>query len=296
MDYELYHDESQEAGYWHGILLVPACKKLQLIDYLQEARNNTRYFHPLSLKKVRNLGRIYDCADAWVQIGVASLMSTTIGAGYQIFLGKRQKGKKVYSFFSSCVGAKFILFRETESHSDMNNYPDHASKIETTFRMGLKGGLHLLGRDDEYIHVIIIHFDGHEHYGRHLDMDRAVRRLEGLRDYCSISTDHDLIDDRSSDYRRNDSQEYDDCQLLQLADLLVGSFRTILGVATKDIHKTLAHPLRELVIRYRQGYARMQKSRWRNSFCISQCYLENGRWRFETIEYPPKNNRQLSLF
>jgi hypothetical protein len=47
MDYELYHDESQEAGYWHGILLVPGH---------EEARDNTGYYHPFSLKKVRNPG------------------------------------------------------------------------------------------------------------------------------------------------------------------------------------------------------------------------------------------------
>ncbi len=26
MDYDLYHDESKEGGYWHGMLLVP-CEK-----------------------------------------------------------------------------------------------------------------------------------------------------------------------------------------------------------------------------------------------------------------------------
>lgn len=27
MDYDLYHDESQEGGYWHGMLLVPREKR-----------------------------------------------------------------------------------------------------------------------------------------------------------------------------------------------------------------------------------------------------------------------------
>jgi hypothetical protein len=29
----------------------------------------------------------------------------------------------------------------------------------------------------------------------------------------------------------------------------------------------------------------MQRSRWKNSFCISQCYLEHEKWEFDVIDY-----------
>lgn len=294
-DYELYHDESKKVGYWHGLFLVPTHKKELIIDYLHRARNYTGYSFPVSLKRIRKRGKLYDRANSWLQIGIGSLRSQTKSQKYPIFLGEKENYHYLYPYFEHHIGTEFILFRETKSHKEMNNFPDHASKIETTFRMGLKGGLHLLGRDDEYLHITRIHFDGYEHYQRHVDTDRVRGRLKGLRDYCSISNDRELIDDRSSDHRKDDCQDYEDCQLLQLTDLLVGSFRTVLGATPNEIHRSIVHPVRELVNRYRQGYARMQNSRWRNSFCMSQCYLDDGSWKFEAIEYE-LNDLQLPLF
>lgn len=69
MDYELYHDESKVDGYWHGILLVPVAKKQMLLQLLSQARQNTSYEEPLSIKRIKKQNRVYDCADSWVQIG-----------------------------------------------------------------------------------------------------------------------------------------------------------------------------------------------------------------------------------
>ena len=38
MDYEIYHDESKEYGYWHGILLVPTVTKAIIVENLEKAR------------------------------------------------------------------------------------------------------------------------------------------------------------------------------------------------------------------------------------------------------------------
>jgi hypothetical protein len=168
----------------------------------------------------------------------------------------------------------------------MTGHKDNASKIETTFRFGLKGGLHFLGSNEEPISIEKIHFDGYEHHHRHIDRARIIDRLDGLREYCHISSRPDLIDDRRSDHNDSASQEYDDCQFLQLTDLLIGCFRTSFGYAEKDVHKQLALPVkRRLVNEYNKGFARMRNSRWFNSFTLSQCYLDdNGQWKFEGIE------------
>jgi len=296
MDYELYHDESKEAGYWHGMLLVPVRKKKMLLDYLSVVRKSTGYSHPLGIKKVKQDGKIYDCAASWLQMGVVSLMSQRKGAPEPLFLGCRVKGRKQYMQFEQIVGCKFIVFREKDDLAGMRGHRDYGSKVETTFRIGLKGGLHFLGSGDNPIHIVAMHFDGYEHYRRHIDRDRIVNRLYGLRDYCSIAECGGLIDDRTSNHTREGCQDYDDCQLLQLTDLMVGGFRTVLMEATRPIHRRLAAPVKALVDRYRQGYARMQNSRWRNSFCVSQCYLDSGRWKFEPIEYQRKlQDSQLPL-
>lgn len=202
-----------------------------------------------------------------------------------VYLARMERGQKTYHLLRDKIGAKFILFCERDNLSKMTGHIDNASKVETTFRMGLKGGIHFLGAKEDPIRIEQIHLDGHEHHRRHIDKDRIVGRIEGLRDYCRISTRSDLIDDRSSDHRRDDSQDYDDCQLLQLTDLMIGSFRSVIRTPSKELHFRLAHPVKSLIDRYIQGYARMQKSRWRNSFCMSECYLEDGSWKFGNLDY-----------
>ena len=104
-----------------------------------------------------------------------------------------------------------------------------------------------------------------------------------------------MIEDRNSKHENSNSQDYDDCQLLQLTDLLVGCFRTALGNSTRDIHRELSLPVKQLVQRYREGYARMRNSRWHNAFTLSQCFIEEGQWKFESLDFPSGSEKQLSL-
>ena len=298
MDSELYHDESKVEGYWHGILLVPIVKKQVLLQLLSQARENTAYEEPLGIKNIKNYTKRYNCADSWVQVGVAALMSRAITGSYPIFLGENVRGRKQYSQFTTGIGAKFILFKYRDNLEEMTGHSDYASKVETTFRIGLKGGLHLLGDKSDGVHIKKMHFDGHAHYCRHLSRDRIIKRLTGLRDYCSISKADDVIDERTSNHKKIECQEYNDCQILQLTDLLIGCFRIVLTpvTKTKEIHRKLAQPVKEIVNRYHQGSARMWNSRWRNSFCMSQSYLESDCWKFDGIEYiRAQEGQQLSM-
>ena len=294
MDYELYHDESLEGGYWHGMLLVPLTSKPDFAKLLQTARLNTRHHEKIGIKNVVRKGPIYSLASAWAQIGAVGLRSSTKGRAEPVFLGGHEKGAPRYEK-TDLHGLKFILFRERDAHKHLTGFRDHASKIETTFRFGIKGGLHLLGSDENPIHITRIHFDGHQHHQRHIDQERIVARLGSLRKYCTISRRQDLIDDRHSDHRRPEGQEPEDCQFLQLTDILIGCFRTSLGFQTRTIHGELARPIQTLVDKYHEGYARMKKSRWANSFAISQCYLENGKWVFEGIQRNQNASKQPQM-
>jgi hypothetical protein len=194
--YELYHDESKEAGYWHGMLLVPVATKARLVEYLSLVRENTGYTKEIGLKKVKKTkSRIYFCAQSWLQVGVAALMQSLKGRPYQLFLGKCVKGQKEYDVLTRPIKAKFIVFRERDNFEMMTGHEDYGSKVETTFRMGLKGGLHYLGNSQQAICIEKMHFDGHEHYQRRIDRDRVIDRLEGLREYCCIKRETDVIDD-----------------------------------------------------------------------------------------------------
>ena len=164
MDYELYHDESQVDGYWHGIFLVPSETKNELVDLLDISRSKINYFAKVSLKNLRRTrGQKYNTVNSWIQIGVASLMQsqkTKSGLKHHIDLGARYRGQPIFDPYNILIKTKFILFRERDYHQLMDGYPDHASKIETTFRMGLKGGIHLLASRSEPINIIKMHFDG----------------------------------------------------------------------------------------------------------------------------------------
>lgn len=290
MDYELYHDESRISGYWHGMLLVPIPKKQALVDYLAKARSNINYPNPLSLKKVRRTGKLYECVESWLTIGVAALMSRTRQKYPQpLYLGNRE-----LTLFREVIGARLVLFRERDNLQAMQYVTEFGSKVEITFRMGLKGALHFLGRDDQYIRIAKLHFDGNEHYHRGLSRNRIIERMKGLRDYCSIEN---AIDDRSGNHDKPNCQSYEDCQILQLTDLLVSSFRSVLSSRVNPKHKRLIIPVKEVIKRYLQGTARMECSRWRGALSMSQCYLENGQWKFEPINIERENKDfQLHLF
>jgi hypothetical protein len=193
---------------------------------------------------------------------------------------------------------KFIVFRERDCFKFLDprgDFLDYGAKVETTFRMGFKGGLHFLFSDDTPSIISSIHFDGCLHHKRHMDEERIVGRLkQSLRHYCQISTSL-IIDDQSSDHRQSGhAQSYDDCQFLQITDLLIGSFRTVLADKKNEAQAAVAAPVAELVKKWKCGRKRMKNSRWHRSFCISQCHLQDSRWQFTTL--PAKgNDDQLSL-
>ena len=290
MDYELYHDESLKEGYWHGMLLVPDSAKIHILGLLDQARSITGYKHRISFKEIKKLNRIYDCAKSWISIAIAAMNSKVNSPPTQIYLGHIKYDECKYDIIRHCMFVKFILFRERDAHVRMSNYPDHASKIETTLRMALKGGIHFLGSEDHPIHIRRIHFDGYKHQGRRYDRDRIIGRINGLRQYCSFSERDDFIDDNASDHNKSGSQSYGDCQLLQLTDLMIGAFRVALRGSDKQPHRDLAGLAEPLINRYAEGPARMANSRWGESLSLSQCYLEDGRWHFSQLECDPSHD------
>jgi len=306
MEYDVYHDESKEAGYWHGILFVPRPSRAKLLKHIKTIRRETNYEFPLSLKGLKSHRECFQCSRAAVQLVVAAMMQKTKGSVQKVYVSKR-----IYDTYSQHPATeyreivqiteplklRFVVFRERDCLKFLDpeaQFLDYGAKVETTFRMGFKGGLHLLFDENDPATITSIHFDGYEHNRRHVDTDRIIGRLKGgLRPYCQIGENIE-VDDRPSDHRKDNAQDYDDCQFLQLADLLVGSFRTVLADSKNEIQTEVAYPVEQLVERWRAGPARMANSRWNGGFCISQCYLENGKWKFSPL--PPKvQENQLGL-
>ena len=286
VDFEIYHDESKRDGYWHGMLLVPCEQKEAFFCKLQEERNKIGYDNQFSFKEISSKGDKFRLAKAWLSLAVGFLRSDVNHEPYPVdSWSKDLKAPCPYILPYTLMGAKFILFRVNDNHENMTYFEDKVCNIETTARMGLKGGLHFLGSNDHPIHINRIHFDGHEHYLRDLDCNRIVDRLKiGLREYCSFSPNYGLLDTRSSKLHNFDHQEFIDCEFLLLTDLLIGSFRQALTHGGNKHTKKLTESAEQILTRHLEGAGRMLNSRWSNSFWLSQCRLENNAWIFEPLQ------------
>jgi hypothetical protein len=227
-----------------------------------------------------------------LHLGIAALIQNLKGERYPIFTGDDGRSPG-YALLERVIGIRLVIFLVREAHSDLSG-SDHGAKVETTFRMAFKGGLSLFSRWGEEISVRSVHFDGYEHYQRHVDRTRIVNLIGAIPPSVTIPKAI-VVDDRTSDHRRSNCQEYDDCQLLQLTDIFVGGFRTVLARATTEVHYEVCKPLAELSKRWLQGPARMKNSRWCNAFSIRQAYLSDGQWEFADIT-PTNEEKQPRLF
>jgi hypothetical protein len=293
-EYDIYHDESQVAGYWHGILFVPRSERMRLLALMAAVRKATEYHRPVSLKNVeRSAGNLYRCVRGWLHLGVAALIQNLKGERYAIFTGEDGRSPG-YDVLDRVIGARLIVLRIRDGLYSLHSYPDHASKVETTFRIGLKYGLKYFSGDGASLQVGSLHFDGYEHYGRRIDLVRIRERIGELPLGVSFPAEA-IVDDRSSNHTRSECQSYDDCQLLQLTDVLVGGFRTALGHATREAQSDLCAPLGKLAGDWRRGPSRMRNSRWSRGYCIREGFIQNGRWHFADI-CPERLDTQHRLF
>ncbi len=293
-DYDVYHDESKIAGYWHGILFVPRATRHRLLTLLEDARTFAKHRAPISLKKLDDPGGpIWRIINSWLHVGIAALIQDLKGQRYPIFTGqyKRTPG---YGLLENVIGARFILFRVRDGLGSLNAYPDDAAKVETTFRMALRYGLAIFSGQGDQLCIRSLHFDGHQHYGRSVDRERILGRL-GVPPTGIVLHENLSLDDRSSDHRLSTAQQYEDCQLLQLTDIFVGGFRTVLGEATNAIQRSMCSPLLELSRRWDKGPARMRNSKWSRGFCIREGFIQDGGWRFDAIQCPA-DKEQSNLF
>lgn len=217
----------------------------------------------------------------WLQIGIAALIQTFKGRPYSIPTGADGQWAQ-YVPLTKLIGARFILFRVRGDLKSLNLCRDYVARVETTFRIALKGGLAFFSRDEGKLCVRSLHFDGHMHYHRRLDLDRIVRGFADSRNGVCVHSEIEL-DDNSSNHREQNAQSYDDCQLLQLTDILVSGFRSVLADGAIDAHRQVSRPLAELSEKWNRGRKGFSRSRWSNGFCISEGYIENGHWQFSSV-------------
>jgi hypothetical protein len=293
-EYDVYHDESDISGYWHGILLVPRSSRETLLKLLQAVRAFAKHHQPISLKGLdKESGRQWKVVHCWLHAGIAALIQDLKGERYPIFTGRYGETPE-FALLDRVIGARFILFRIRDSLASLSGGMSYAAKVETTYRMAFKGGLKTFAKQGDGLCIRSLHFDNHEHLGRHVDKSRLIsligERLDGIVFHEAL-----IVDDKSSDHRLPSSQTYDDCQLLQLTDIFVSGFRTVLGIATCNAQLQVCRPLLELSERWNRGPARMRNSKWSNGFYLREGHIKDGQWTFANLE-KPISGTQRGLF
>ena len=213
------------------------------------------------------------------------------GRGQPYFTGGKKRSAEL-GLITEAIGARLIVFRLRDGLESLGHASDKTVRFETTFRIGLKGGLNLFAAQGARICVTSLHFDGYEHYGRKVDRKRIVDRIEPLSPGAMIHPEATL-DDRSSDHdRKGERQSYDDCQLLQLTDIFVSGFRTVLAEATCYEQRLMCEPFADMAREWNKGSARMKNSRWHGGISLSEAYLEDGQWRFGSLQCKVENKQK----
>jgi hypothetical protein len=253
VDYEIYHDEYRgtdlENEYWHGILFIPANKRKDIIELLTIIRKE----HNISIKKdIKFAGSLKNKNQGSVIKNNLSLFKHLLivheeKENTKLFnRNKKDVHEKKFDPFleiSGFFGCKFILLHVPDNHSGFTKYPlSYSERVETSFRFAFKGGLHLFFSETNSINITKFYFDGNEHHGRKIDLNRIkkgkFRRYVSFSNICSI-------DDRQMKDRDTNSRI-----LISFIDNIIGAWSAKLK-NTSDKNSVL-YPLNDLESRLKK--------------------------------------------
>jgi hypothetical protein len=297
LEIDIYHDESKEGGYWHGLLFVPRHAREDLLALLERVRERSGWVNPVEIKKSRGNGRKLRAIRAWTSIGISALAKREPPAVYD----GSQAGTRMAGFgylqFPRAIGARFSVFHSPESLTDLNG--TQKANVETTLRTAVKGLIKygVACGVEEPLKVKRVFMDGWRHYGSRIDAHRLLSRLSsGTEPFADFSETEYF--DFSSDHRKEALERYGDCQFLQLTDCLVGGVRIL---ATDPDHhlvtEKVLEPLRGLLKSFGKGVRRMTNSRYGGHFAASSYRLVNDSFTFEPVRVAsPAPLSQMRLF
>lgn len=174
---------------------------------------------------------------------------------------------------------------------------------ETLLRMLLKGTVHYLYGQHHRVKILKIISDGNP-YHRKLSEDRIlwqpiIDHLIGrspLKDYVTIPRTSKIIP-QSSEHKKfeEDTEEYIHANMLQLADMLLGSviyschkgIKTVpeepaIGERVVDKRGIISSTVKEMIDKRKRGKDFRHSGHYK-SFSLSKAEIMNGEWVFESI-------------
>ncbi len=278
-DYEIWHDENkggdQENKYWHGIFFLPIDKKDELINALKKIRKeyktdenkDVKFAGVLKNSKTKNAQIVNNNLALFSHLLIIKEKEAKTDIFHRTNKDIYKKQINPYLTLNGIFGCKFVLFFIPNNHKDFTKYPMYYSeRVETTFRMGFKGGVHLLFSKQNPINIQKFYFDGNEHHGGKINLERILKG--GFREYCSIS-DTCQIDDSQMKKRDSDSKI-----IMSFVDNIVGAWSAILE--KKIDSGNILYPIKNIHDRLKNNKIILNPNgKWHKSISISKLEIKD---------------------
>jgi len=289
--YEVWHDESKEGGYHHGLLFIPVDKKEEIIKLLKKIRKeyNIEYNHDFkfagSLKKKFNSQVINNFLSVF-----AHIIKCRINYKKNIYPikilknnGPYRGGVETILELEELFECKFALLRIKDNMNSMY-FDTYAKKVETTFRFVLKSCCHSMFNNENPIEIIKFYFDGDEHHGKKIDISNLIKGE--VKEHIKINKNID-IDSRQINQRDDDTKI-----LMNFVDNIIGSCRSILNDESDE--NNALFPLREIHERLKDNLLILnENSEWYKSISFSDLVIENENISFPDIFRNPQQGTLL---
>jgi hypothetical protein len=288
--YNIFYDECKENGYWHCFLFIPKDKTDLLFKLLNKARSQYRYTNFIHYKKIRanakyNTPRC-QVIQSWLYILNYILQQQKLNATIDW-------GNKNFEKMKTVFGAKLSVFRQKENHRDMFNKMSYQSKVEATFRMGLKSGLHFLFSNEiPIVDKVYVDFNK-EDFHKYFDETNLFHRIKDeTKSNITFTEDSKVIPISKDDYKV-------DCpisEIMQFVDVIIGSVRNYIEQQSDfKARFKVSKFLDDLFSKDTTNFARMKNSRYFKGFSLTDAYIDNGLWKFEQLR-KHIDNKQMTIY
>jgi len=277
-EYEVWHDECKNNSFQHGILFIPSDKKLELLSYLKQIRNefNVPFYedHKFAgcLKKEKYGRLIYSHLTLLSHILKSKVKHSSFLrniSGKSLYYRNYTPYLELADFF----GCKFG-FLSNENYLRSFNCSSYSKKVELTFKFILKGCCHSFFSNKNPIIISSFHFDGYKHLGASFDKSYLTNIF--LRSYCELSSAL-YIDSKHFVDRDEDSK-----LIMNFVDNAVSGFSAAITCAS-DPYNILT-PLNDIISRARSKKTFVNpNSEWFRSASFSQVEIINNSITFSDL-------------
>lgn len=276
--WDVFYDECKADGYWHCFLFVPKHKIHELYEMIVKARNTTGYYASMHYK---DIGRKAKVSSPRVKLLIVLTEVLNYIVQQQKVDAAINYSKTEKKRFMQKFGARIAIFRDNDHLLTEQIQGNQQKRVEATFRMGLKGALHnLFSGENPVIDKIYVDYDEMCFHQTFNYSNMWERLKDELRSNIYFSDDSQIIPFGKKQY----SETCAIYQIMQFVDNILGSFRNVVIQAYDfPARYQASEVLRPILKRNGECLARMKNSRYYKGFMLTDAFVENGDWKFQSM-------------